>query len=253
MRRLVVFGFLILFAGCASKDQIAKTLREDPSILYDVIKKDPQGFMNAIREAAQNEQRQAYEIRDKKEKENREKDFNKPREIAIDTKRIIYGDEKAPITVVKYADFQCPACRMGFTSLEEIKKKYPGKIRFIHKNIPLTNIHPQAQLAAEIFESLVQTDKKKALAFYKKAYSEQGAWRSEKALWDIAKSIGANKKAVEEQIKKGKVDEVINADLKEHGDQGFEGTPAYIINGVAMYGAQSVDDFSRVIDRLLKK
>lgn len=244
---------LFFTVSCASKEQIAQTIRDNPEIIYDAIKKDPNKFMNAIRDAAKSAQETAYEDQQKETLAAMEKDFKTPRQIKVDTKKILVGPEDAPITIVKYADFQCPACRMGFASLEKIKDKYKGKVRVIHKNVPLESIHPLARLSAEIYESLLATDKAKALAFYKKAYTEQGQWRTDKDLWAIAKSVGGNKKTIEAAIAKGDIDKGIGADMEEHQAQGFEGTPAYIINGVAMYGAQSEKDFEAVIERHLKK
>lgn len=248
-----VFAILLGSVGCVSKEHIAQTIRENPDIIYDAIKKDPAKFMNAVRSAAESAQRSAYQDQQKEMQDSLEKDFKSPRKVAVDSKRILVGAEQAPITIIKYADFQCPACRAGFSSLEKIKEKYKGQVKVIHKNIPLESIHPMARLSAQIYESLLLTDKPKALAFYKKAYTEQGKWRTADDVWAMAKAVGGNKKTIEARIAKGDIDKSIEGDLQEHAEQGFEGTPAYIINGVAMYGAQSPEDFSAVIDRLLKK
>lgn len=241
------------FTGCASKDSIAKTINDNPDLIFDAVKKNPEKFMEAVRVAAKAAQDGAYANEEKAAKENLEKDFANPRTVPLETKKILVGPTDAPITIVKYADFQCPACRMGFNSLEKIKEKYKGKVRVIHKNVPLESIHPLARLSAQIYETLLYSDKPKALAFYKKAYNEQGKWRSDKDLWALAKSVGANQKKIQAEIAKGDIDKAINTDMEDHAKQGFEGTPAYIINGVAMYGAQSETDFSAVIDRHLNK
>jgi len=250
--RVMIVTAALVFAGCVSKNQMAETLKNNPEILADAIKKNPSVFMDALREAAQNDQQNQMEKAMQERQAQREKDFKNPRNIKIDVNRIVYGNANAPITIVKYADFQCPACRMGFQSLEEVKKKYPGKIRFIHKNIPLTNIHPMAEEAAEIYEALVITDKTKALAFYKAAYGSQGQWNDSAKLWAMVKKLGVNKDKVQAEIKKGVVAQRIQEDLAEHEHLGFQGTPGYVINGVAMYGAQSPEEFSAVIDRALK-
>lgn len=248
---LTVFGAFI-FAGCASRSQVEQTLRENPDILFEAIKKHPGRFMEAVRVAAQTAQEEAYADREKQMNEQMEKDFKNPRQVSVDVKKILSGPENAPITIIKYADFQCPACRMGFVTLEKIKEKYKGQVRLIHKNIPL-QMHPLAPLAAQIYEALLYTDKAKAVAFYKKTYTEQGKWKTEKDLWQIAKSVGGNQQKIQAEIKKGDVDKSIQADLAEHSAQGFQGTPAYVINGVALYGAQPEEEFSAVIERLLKK
>ena len=242
----------IFISGCTSRHSVEQTLRDHPEIVFETIKKHPSRFMEAVRVAAQSAQDEAYIHREKEMKTSLEKDFKNPRQVQVDPRKILTGPVDAPITIIKYADFQCPACRMGFMSLEKIKEKYKGKIRFIHKNIPLP-MHPLAPLAAQIYEALVFTDKEKAYAFYKKAYSEQGKWKTEKDLWQIAKSVGGKQQQIKKIIEKGDVDKSIQADLEEHSAQGFEGTPAYIINGVALYGAQPEEEFSKIIDRVLKK
>jgi len=250
-----VFSLLCLlaFSACVSKTQVADTLKNNPEILAEAIKKNPSVFMDALREAAQSDQKAQMEKVGKEQEAQRDKDFKNPRNIKIDVNRIIYGEQSAPITIVKYADFQCPACRVGFESLEEIKKKYPGKIRFIHKNIPL-DFHKMARPAAQIYEALVITDKAKALAFYKAAYSEQNKWtKSESDLWAFAKKMGVNVEKVKAEIKKGEIEKRLKEDYQEFEKLGFEGTPGYVVNGVAMYGAQPPEELSAVIDKFLKK
>jgi protein-disulfide isomerase len=254
MKKIILGSIFILgTVSCVSKEHIAQTIRENPDIIYDAIKKDPAKFMNAVRTAAESAQRTAYEDQQKEMMNSVEKDFKNPRQVKVDAKRVLAGAENAPVTIIKYADFQCPACRMGYVSLEKIKDKYKGQVRIIHKNIPLESIHPMARLSAQVYESLLLTDKPKAVAFYKKAYNEQGKWKSADDVWAMVKSVGANKKTVEARIAKGDIDKSIEEDLKEHTEQGFEGTPAYVVNGVGMYGAQSEEDFSAVIERHLKK
>lgn len=49
------------------------------------------------------------------------------------------GPEDAPITVVEFSDYQCPACKMFYSQFEEVLKQYPEKVRFVLKNFPLDN------------------------------------------------------------------------------------------------------------------
>lgn len=252
---LLVLGLSVTLAsiGCVSQSQIEKAIEDNPDIVFNAIKKNPQKFMQSVQIAARSAQESAYADQEKEAKESLEKDMKSPRQINIDAKKILIGPADAPITIVKYADFQCPACRAGYKSLESIKEKYKGRVRIVHKNVPLESIHPQARLAAQIYESLLASNKTKALAFYNKAYSDQKRWSSDADVWAIAKAAGADKKAIQADIKKDVIDKNINADMEEHQAQGFEGTPAYIVNGVAMYGAQSPEEFERVIEKTLAK
>lgn len=62
------------------------------------------------------------------------------------------GSSEAPVTIVEFTDYQCPFCRrFESTTFAEIRKKYidTGKVRFIVRDFPLVDMHPDAMLAAE--------------------------------------------------------------------------------------------------------
>src|SRR5262245_32623358 len=59
------------------------------------------------------------------------------------------GPEYAPVTIVKFEDYQCPFCREVQPIFRELLSRYSGKIRLVHKDNPLDSIHPQARQAAE--------------------------------------------------------------------------------------------------------
>jgi protein-disulfide isomerase len=172
--------------------------------------------------------------------------------VKIDDSRVVFGPTNAPVTIVKYADFQCPACGMDVGYLEQIKQKYGDQVRIIHKNVPL-EFHLQAKIAAQIYESLLITNKDKARKFYELAYQGQRGWSSDKDIWAIAKKVGATEKEINAELKKGVVDARIREDIKEHTDLGFQGTPAYMINGLSLYGAQSFENLSQAVELSLKK
>jgi len=235
-------AFLFLITGCVSTSQES---------LYSAMKKDPQRFMQTLREVAESAQREDMAEMSKEREAQMEKDLKNPRPVIVDNSRLIFGNENAPVTIVKYADFQCPACRMGYMTLEEIKKKYKDQIKVIHKNIPLP-MHPLAPLAAEIYEALVITDKNLAKKFYNKAYETLGQWGTDDKLWKLATDLGISKTKVLAELKKGVVEKRLKEDLEEHQRLGFQGTPMYMINGVEMQGAPNFQQMSAVIEKVLK-
>lgn len=238
--------FLILplfFLGCASTSEDA---------LYSTMKKNPTKFMQTLREVAEKAAQEEYKQMKGNRAEQQEKDLKNPRPVAVDDSRLIFGTKDAPVTIVKYADFQCPACRIGYVTLEKIKKKYPTQIKMIHKNIPLP-MHLQAPLAAEIFEAHLIIDKDLAKKFYSALYETQGQWASEDKVWALAKKIGISKEKTQKELKKGVVTKRIQEDLAEHEKLGFNGTPMYMINGVEMQGAPSEGDLVELIEKILKK
>jgi protein-disulfide isomerase len=241
MKKLL--GLMLLFTGCASVTEES---------LYSAMKKNPQKFMQALRETAEAAQKVEMESMVNERDAQMEKDLKNPRPVIVDNARLIFGNANAPVTIVKYADFQCPACRMGYLTLEEIKKKYAEKIKVIHKNIPLP-MHPQAPLAAEIYESMLIVDKNLAKKFYNKAYETLGQWGSDDKVWKMAQGLGIKKSVVVKEIAKGVVEKRLQEDLDEHQRLGFQGTPMYMVNGVAMEGAPNFQQMAAVIEKVLKK
>ncbi len=59
------------------------------------------------------------------------------------------GAEKAAVTIVKFEDYQCPYCKTVQPTFLELLKRYDGKVKLVHKDLPLEEIHPQARPAAE--------------------------------------------------------------------------------------------------------
>ena len=63
------------------------------------------------------------------------------------------GAERARVTVIEYADFECPNCKMAEQTSSLLLERFPGKVRFVFRHFPLTEAHPHALLAAEASEA----------------------------------------------------------------------------------------------------
>jgi protein-disulfide isomerase len=59
------------------------------------------------------------------------------------------GPANARVTIIEYSDFECPFCQRAFPTVEQIIETYPNDVKFYYKHLPLNNIHPKAQKAAE--------------------------------------------------------------------------------------------------------
>ena len=65
----------------------------------------------------------------------------------------VLGPADAPVTLVEYGDYQCPACAAAHPMVKVILKRLGAKLRFVFRNMPLSEIHPYAELAAEAAEA----------------------------------------------------------------------------------------------------
>ena len=70
----------------------------------------------------------------------------------LDASRIIKGPVMVKISIVEYSDFQCPYCSRGYQTINEVMKKFDGKVNLIFKHMPLA-FHPYADMAAKAFEA----------------------------------------------------------------------------------------------------
>jgi protein-disulfide isomerase len=158
------------------------------------------------------------------------------------------GSEKAPVTIVKFEDFECPFCKTVQPTLAAILKKYDGKVRLVHKDLPLEQIHPQAQLAAEAA----------------RCAGEQGRfWDYHDALYvnvpklgaaelkSYAKQVGLNATLFEQCLASGRYKAAVQKDLAEGAQLGLTGTPSFFINGREISGALPVESFAAIIDEEL--
>jgi protein-disulfide isomerase len=65
----------------------------------------------------------------------------------------IQGPDTAPVTLVEYGDYECPFCGKAYYRVKEVQELLGDNLRFVFRNFPLTQIHPNAQNAAEAAES----------------------------------------------------------------------------------------------------
>ena len=65
---------------------------------------------------------------------------------------LIQRPSTAPITLLEYGDYQCPYCGQAYPIIKQVQKHLSNKLRFVFRNFPITQIHPQAQHEAEAAE-----------------------------------------------------------------------------------------------------
>ncbi len=254
MKRLLMFmicGWVI--AGCASNEsQIKEAVRKNPKIIFDAIEENSEEFIEVVNRSAQKAQQKRYEKQMAELKTEQENDLKTPKQPQLSADRRLIGTDAGKIVVVEYADFQCPACRMAYDSLKKFKEKHKGQIQFYYKNMPL-DFHKMALPSALYFEAIRLQDKNKALKFYEYVFENQKQLTDESFLKKAAAVVGANLKKLEIDIKSDAVKKIIEWDMSEFQNFGFTGTPVLIINGVALNGAQKLEELERVAQLTLEK
>lgn len=157
------------------------------------------------------------------------------------------GKNDAPVTIIEYSDFQCPFCRRVQPTLTELASEYESEIRWGFKDMPLSDIHPEALRAAQA--ARCADDQGKFWEFRAKLF-EQDLF-TDGMYTDVAKELKIKNEALLECVNSGKHETAVMADFNEARSFGIEGTPAFLINGILFTGAQRIEAFRNVIDREL--
>jgi protein-disulfide isomerase len=160
------------------------------------------------------------------------------------------GSEKAVVVIAKFEDFQCPFCKQAQSALGEILSRYDGKVRLVHKDLPLDSLHPQARQAAEAARCAGEQGKfwkyhDMLYANFPKADLEE--------LKIYAKSSGLDLAAFDQCFSMGKYKAAVEKDSEEGARLGLTGTPVFFINGRELSGAQPVEAIAQIIDEELAR
>lgn len=243
----------LILAGCApSAPQLKKVMEDNPDILYSVIQKDPQKFLQVVNEAAQKARAAEEKKFQEEEQKAREEEFKNPKKPEIADNRAFAGAKDAAVTIVEYSDFQCPFCRRGAATMKQVLKEYPGKVRVVFKNFPIERIHPHALPASKFYEAIALQDIDKASKFKDYVFEHQDELPAgEKFLEKAVKAVGANFAKAKKDAEGDEVKSRIEADKAEAEKFGFSGTPGYLINGVSLKGAYPFEEFKSIIDKQL--
>jgi len=159
-----------------------------------------------------------------------------------------FGPENAKVTVIEFADFQCPYCAKAAEVVEQVREKYQDRVHFVFRQFPLS-MHENARGAAEA--ALAANAQGNFWKFHDKLFQNQGKLTRE-GLEGLAKEVGLNlpkfKKALDEKTYAADVD----SDVKLGDSALVQGTPTLIINGVRVPNPTSFEDVSAQIESALK-
>jgi protein-disulfide isomerase len=154
------------------------------------------------------------------------------------------GASTARVTIVEFGDFQCPYCRDAEASLRTIMAHHPQEVRVVFRNLPLTQIHPDAKTAAEA--GICADRQGKFWEMHDAMYDDQSKLSTD-ALKNTAARLGLDAQLFAACLADPRTSEALGADAEAARDLGLEGTPYFFINGRPIDGSVPVEKFERVI------
>lgn len=222
----------------------AEDIKLDEQRLQELIKKVIRENPKLIFEAYHQYQAQ---LREEQEKALIEESFKNRLQDTVTADNPVKGS--GPITIIEYSDFECPYCSRASATVDMLLKKYPNKIKLVFKNYPL-EMHQRANSAAKA--ALAAGKQGKFWEFHDLLF-QNSARLSEELYLSFAKNLGLNIDQFNADRQSEKIDAQIRSEIEQARKFNITGTPAFIINGVLVRGAQSIEYFDNVIQRVLKE
>lgn len=170
--------------------------------------------------------------------------------LNVNNNQLELGNPEAKLTVLEFSDFQCPFCERFYKeTYGQIITNYvdTGKIKFVYKNFPLTNIHPKAFNAALGYECAVEQGK--GSEFHNILFEGRKLDVADLKLTASALSLDTTK--FNDCLDSKKYEQKVQDDMKEGRDKGVSGTPTLFIGDTKIVGAQPFSVIKKEIDKQL--
>ncbi|GIK37140.1 MAG: hypothetical protein BroJett011_09730 [Chloroflexota bacterium] len=171
-------------------------------------------------------------------------------ELVLADARHFEGSPDAPVTMIEFSDFKCPYCgRFAAETLPRIRAEYikTGKVRFVYKHFAI--LGPESNRAAEASECAAEQGL--FWVYHDAIFADQTSIRStldDNRLTELAGQVGADTTAFKECLNSGRYTAPVTQQSLSVQALGFRGTPSFLINGVAMTGAQPYELFQQTIE-----
>jgi len=148
--------------------------------------------------------------------------------VPVNANDHMLGPEHAPVTVVEYADFECPNCKQAAPAVQLLMQRFPERLRFVYRHFPLEALHPHALQAAEAAECAGEQGQ--FWPMHELLFANQ-QHLTPKNLHDYAERLGLDMARFDNGLR----DQVYLQRIREHIDGGrrshLKSTPGFFVNG----------------------
>ena len=156
----------------------------------------------------------------------------------------IRGAEDAPVTLVEYGDYQCPYCGQAEVVVRELLLSFGDDLRYVWRHLPLNDVHPNAQLAAEAAEAAAAQG-----AFWQMhdkllGHQDEIAPRD---LWRYAEELGLDMDRFREELRRRDHAYRVVEDVGTADASAVAGTPSFFVNGKRHHGAYDVTTLTSAV------
>jgi protein-disulfide isomerase len=154
---------------------------------------------------------------------------------AVDEERDhVRGSDDAPVTLVEYGDYECPYCGQAEVVIRELLVSFGDDLRYVWRHLPLNDVHPNAQMAAEATEAAAAQGAFWPMHDLLLAHQDE---LSPQALRDYAARIGLDVDRFWDELRHRQYAPRVAEDVETADASGVAGTPSFFINGRRHDGA----------------
>ena len=157
----------------------------------------------------------------------------------------IQGPEDAPVTLVEYGDFECPHCGHAYSIVEELRKQFGNRMRFVFRHFPLSQAHPHAEAAAEAAEAAGAQDR--FWEMHHALFTHQNALDTQHLI-QYASRVGIDVAKFTTDLTTRTYQPRVHEDFMSGARSGVNGTPTFFINDVRYDGAYDVSSLGEAIE-----
>jgi len=156
----------------------------------------------------------------------------------------VRGAEDAPVTLVEYGDYQCPYCGQAEIVVRELLDSFGDELRYVWRHLPLVDVHPSAQRAAEAAEAAAAQGRFWDMHDRLLTHQDELSPRDLRA---HAEALGLDVERFVEDLRTREHAERVADDVHSADASGVTGTPTFFVNGQRHQGAYDSDTLSRAV------
>lgn len=165
------------------------------------------------------------------------------------------GTPSAKVTLVEYADFQCPACAAYHPMVKQILTEFNGKIYFVYRYFPLTAIHQNAMISAQA--GFAAGQQSKFWEMHDMLFQTQNSWanspKARETFIDYAKKLDLDMDKFTIDIDSGEAKNFISDTSNKGTAIGVNSTPTFFLNGSKIQNPRTYNDFKSLIENEINK
>ena len=156
----------------------------------------------------------------------------------------IRGPASATVTLLEYGDYECPYCGQAEVVIRQLLDEFGDELRYVWRHLPLNDVHPNAQMAAEAVEAA------NAQGMFWPMHDKLLATQRELTPRDLkrnAEELGLDVERFTSDLRDREYDDRVSEDVASADSSGVAGTPSFFINGLRHQGAYDLDTLSKAV------